>query len=421
MEKKDVLAELPPELRGSVKIVENKDSWEVTHAYFEDDSTFNEIKDALTRLGGKYFGYYGGASHYFIPRSVAEEPAKGVAPALLQMENQKITPKEPADEPYSLKKSSKSALGKLYPVLKDAQGNVIDGFHRQKIDPEWPSIIAHNIDTPVKLELARLASNFCRRQVPKEELEEKIGFLIGAGLKPQKIADETGISLRTIYRYMPPELKKPEAQKISQVMREKSEAGKKELPPVSSYPTTQEMVQCEACPLGTTEPKQWHGHTLCPDCYSKALLKPEVFLAKFNRLPPEAVKPNKAVKAWKETAEHRRAVMHPAVSKFDRAFDVEAAKAGLPHGESQVEICIAKTRPDKRWFLPKGQLVAYWDGPVHKGREDRDEKLRDFLRKNPNIQVLEYDYETPTDKAVNEAVELARAKLLEMGWKNKHE
>jgi len=37
-------------------------------------------------------------------------------------------------EDYDLTKSSK-ALGKLYPILKDAHGNIIDGFHRKRVNP----------------------------------------------------------------------------------------------------------------------------------------------------------------------------------------------------------------------------------------------------------------------------------------------
>jgi len=36
---------------------------------------------------------------------------------------------------YDLKISEK--IGQLYPVLVDAEGNVIDGFHRLEADPKW--------------------------------------------------------------------------------------------------------------------------------------------------------------------------------------------------------------------------------------------------------------------------------------------
>jgi len=103
---------------------------------------------------------------------------------------------------------SVEGIGKLVPILKDKHGNIIDGFHRIAIDPDWFSIIIEEIDDPVKLELARLAVNFCRRKVSKEEMREKIKFLIvQGGLSPEDISRITGISISTVYRYMPKELK----------------------------------------------------------------------------------------------------------------------------------------------------------------------------------------------------------------------
>ena len=110
-------------------------------------------------------------------------------------------------EEYDLK-ASMEGIGRLTPVLKDAFGNVIDGFHRLRADPNWPAVKLEHIDNPIKLELARLAVNFCRRRVPKEELQAKIEFLIRTGgLTPEEISRYTGISKATIYRYMPEELK----------------------------------------------------------------------------------------------------------------------------------------------------------------------------------------------------------------------
>ena len=141
---------------------------------------------------------------------------------------------EEEEEEYSLKESAEG-VGELVPVIKDAFGNVIDGFHRLRVDPNWPAIRLTRIDDPIKLELARLAVNYCRRRVPKEELQAKIEFLIKTGgLTPDEIARKTGISLRTIYRYMPEELKsnilgRPKKQdilpagKISEISRQEEE------------------------------------------------------------------------------------------------------------------------------------------------------------------------------------------------------
>ena len=105
----------------------------------------------------------------------------------------------------------------MAPVLKDAFGNIIDGFHRKGENASWHELAVPHIDTPIKLELARLAVNFARRKVPPEELKQRIKFLMENGLKPDEIATKTGISKTTIYKYAPPELKD----------KKKAETGKK--------------------------------------------------------------------------------------------------------------------------------------------------------------------------------------------------
>jgi hypothetical protein len=44
-------------------------------------------------------------------------------------------------------------FGAFYPVLKDKYGNIIDGFHRKKIDANWVEVKLENIDTPLKREI----------------------------------------------------------------------------------------------------------------------------------------------------------------------------------------------------------------------------------------------------------------------------
>jgi hypothetical protein len=111
-----------------------------------------------------------------------------------------------AESPYSLG-ASRDGLGELSPVLLDAYGNIIDGFHRKGESANWHSVTVHHIDNPVKLEMARLAVNYARRRVTPEEFSQRIAFLIKAGLKPEEIAKKTGIGTRTIYKYTPQELK----------------------------------------------------------------------------------------------------------------------------------------------------------------------------------------------------------------------
>ena len=119
--------------------------------------------------------------------------------------------KEPKTEEkasYSLA-SSKEGLGELVPVLVDKFGNIIDGFHRKGENANWREEVLPWIDTPEKLEAARLAVNFDRRQMTPEEIKERVTFLIGKGMRSEEISKLTGISKTTIYKYMPQDAKNP--------------------------------------------------------------------------------------------------------------------------------------------------------------------------------------------------------------------
>jgi len=57
------------------------------------------------------------------------------------------------------------SVGRLYPVLLDRHGNIIDGIHSLKADKNWPKIRLQNTQT----EEQRLIANVCRRHVPAKE------------------------------------------------------------------------------------------------------------------------------------------------------------------------------------------------------------------------------------------------------------
>ena len=115
---------------------------------------------------------------------------------------------------YDLKKSKK--VGQLYPVLVDAKGKVIDGFHRLEADPKWRTEKLPEIDTEEKLLVARCVANWVRRQISREEKEEWINGLARIykkqGLKVSskgrrneimaKIMEVTGLSDRAVGTYL---------------------------------------------------------------------------------------------------------------------------------------------------------------------------------------------------------------------------
>jgi len=99
-------------------------------------------------------------------------------------------------------KASSERVGRLYPVLLDRHGNIIDGQHRLAADENWPKIKLESVETEEQRLLARLISNVCRRHVPAEEKTEMLGRLgeiyLKEGVEPgkivEKIMEKTGMS-----------------------------------------------------------------------------------------------------------------------------------------------------------------------------------------------------------------------------------
>ena len=121
-------------------------------------------------------------------------------------------------EEYDLSKSEKG-IGQLYPILEAKDGEIIDGFHREKADKNWKRVRLEHIDTEEKKLLARLIANFHRRQICWKEKEEWINSLAeiykkqGLKIEPineieAKISNLTGLGGRTIRLYLHEEFKR---------------------------------------------------------------------------------------------------------------------------------------------------------------------------------------------------------------------
>jgi very-short-patch-repair endonuclease len=282
-------------------------------------------------------------------------------------------------EEYDLSKSAKG-LGKLYPILKDTHGNIIDGFNRQNTDPDWPTLTVESVDTPQKLELARLAANFCRRNIPSSEVQNRIVFLVDkCGMKPEEIAEQTGISERTIYRYIPQDLKD----------EKKVEAGqaKAVLTPVTTNLKPQDMVECSNCHMGKhpNEIKEIDGKPYCLKCAPFAKARPAENI-------PNGVRLEKPTESWA----YRKAKMHPQHSKMEEAILQKLDEAGIRPVVTDRSFCLASTTPD--FYFPTLNLAVYLDGPVHEGKEDRDEELTDLLEKRHQVRVCRIKYSGVSDK-----------------------
>jgi len=118
-----------------------------------------------------------------------------------------------------LEKSEKT-VGQIYPVLKDKNGNIIDGFHRKRVNANWKEEVL-DVDDPLQILKIRVATQY-RRDVPSEEkktwikdcrklLQEK-----GKSGTQQEIADTLGISRQWVSKYDEEPIQKQDHSKVTQ-------------------------------------------------------------------------------------------------------------------------------------------------------------------------------------------------------------
>jgi ParB-like chromosome segregation protein Spo0J len=195
---------------------------------FLDKFQFRAMCKLVKDLGGQ--DYLQGAKAWAVPGPFAKKG--GVTPQSSSTSPTPFTP--PSTPPFtplqkvekgpndldeeiveSLKGSSKK-IGTLYPILVDSFGNTIDGFHRRKANPNWPTLKVDYVSDPLQLAKARLIANE-RRNVPAEEKRAGLDQIAKmTGWTPKQIAEDLGWSEKTVYRYLSTEFKDAE----------KSQAGK---------------------------------------------------------------------------------------------------------------------------------------------------------------------------------------------------
>jgi very-short-patch-repair endonuclease len=281
------------------------------------------------------------------------------------------------------------------------------------------------VDSPVKLELARLAANFCRRKIPKEEMQEWITFLVGkGGLKPEEIAKKTGISLSTIYRHLPQEFKGEVSKKISEGIKEKYDIARQEVAVATPTVTIQETaeflpkpqpseqpVECDDCHVYTWfSTKLRDGHVICTLCLNRLLQQKQITkddLLKEGEAPtvkPKAeIKPEAKVFKPKETWEQRKAVMSPQHSKMEEIILAKLYEKDVKPVIVDREFCVLSTTPD--FYFPNRNLAVYLDGSVHDGKQDRDEQLRESLTKRHGLKVISIPYDGSSQQEVDRVLE----------------
>jgi len=244
-----------------------------------------------------------------------------------------------------LRKSFK-VLRPVYPIVKSKRtGRIVDGLHRYEASPATYARYCVEVDMDEKEEiLYRLHLNY-RRAVSKKERQQQL-------VKLAEILEREGVGRREM---------------VSELAR--------------ITPFTDRYVR-----------------QLLPDKYKmvERAPKPEA------EPVPHIEKPQPEVRVYKpeETREFREARMHPGVSRMEFEVVTELMTEGLPL-ETEREFCLQSTTPDA--YHQGKNLAIYIDGPVHKGREERDERLRELLRKRYSCRVLVLRYEEYS-KAVKEEI-----------------
>jgi len=118
----------------------------------------------------------------------------------------------------AIKKSSKK-FQQFYPILLDANGEIIDGEHRKKAIQNARTLKLRNIKSKKERLCARLITNHARKGQNKDTWVEtltQLGLIFqreGCEKIGQRIAEETGLPYRTLMRYLPNQFKDEEQSK----------------------------------------------------------------------------------------------------------------------------------------------------------------------------------------------------------------
>lgn len=329
------------------------------------------------------------------------------------------------EQEYDLK-ASIPKVGYLYPVLKDAHGNVIDGFHRLRHDPNWPVKKLDHITNPLELAKARLVTNVCRRDVPAEEKTEWLRQIATmTGWTPKEIADNLPVSYQWVMKYIPNEFKEKTWDSLTQtspILRRRIEEEPEEPEPLTQ--TSQltrrvtefesealdQAVTCECCNLSTFYPQDYDGRQVCPRCL-RELTEGKRQLPRRKQIPAAAPQVTTRITEKPKIKEPWPDRMHPRISNMHQAIIERLQKEGIRF-ETEKEFCVQKTTADI--YLPDYDLPIYLDGEeAHKGREDRDTQLRELLAKRHHKRVLSLTYKSNTktqqDTIFNKIMQKIRA------------
>lgn len=323
-------------------------------------------------------------------------------------------------------KKSKSIVGEQSAIVVDFDGEVLSGRHRkeaswEKTESIDTKVIAEKLGVSVAIAKEVVRTHFnLQRKPSREETQESLlkiaKELEVKGILKENIAGEVAklvpYSSAWVSELLPIEYKQFEkveaGKKAAQLLELDKRKGAKVLSQKveAEEKPSQHPVQCSNCPNGTWYPKTWEGKIVCPPCYDK-LERGEITLEKTTipvvKTEPTIIKP-------KDTWEHRKAVMSTPVSKMELSVLEKLEQKGV-HPEIQKEFCLQHTRPD--YYFPQQNVAIYLDGVVHRGREDRDEAIRELLIKRHNVKVVSIRYEGSSEETEDSIVKQIMEAIVE--------
>jgi hypothetical protein len=220
----ETLAIKAEEVGDLFNIDEDKQGYFVATLYpkkFLNKEQFKMMCALVKDLGGE--GYLQGAKSWMVPGPLAKKSptpipaagsplpgdlkAAGQSTAKISQSSELHISALSEDEDVKGLRGSSRKIGRLYPVLVDPSGNVIDGFHRLKADPDWPKFTVEGIQDPVQLAKARLISNERRNVSPEEKAQLLKEIIVYTNWSTAKLAEELGWAISTVYKYLPDDVK----------------------------------------------------------------------------------------------------------------------------------------------------------------------------------------------------------------------
>lgn len=125
------------------------------------------IHDLVLKHGGEYDSH---KQRWTLAKPKIEEQPK-LVPGYEKMQQRietKLEETTPINHDAETIKASESEIGQIYPVVKDQFGNILDGFHRKDVDPNWKETTVDVAD-PLHALRIRVHANVIRRDISWDE------------------------------------------------------------------------------------------------------------------------------------------------------------------------------------------------------------------------------------------------------------